>query len=277
MKSTKKFLAIALAALMTLSLAACGEKAPVETDPVPSTTENVADTKVVGKLIMTTDACVSISYEATGLVVAVDPINGEGDTMLESYTDFVGKSCADVVAELVTLVIESNNLTRNIVIKPVVGSNVLDADFLNNVISKAQVTADAAYVTANAILVKLDTLDDYGYVDYETAKAIVLSYLELENATTFAGSEDPNSQGQYLFYVEEGELTAHYLLDATYCTVEEIAEDDPILWESENDNTPEDSEQSAAAEQEAVNAESAEAETPNATQPAETTAPDEAV
>lgn len=236
MKNMKKLLALALCVVLAMGLIACSEKEPDETEPVPTTTVNIADSAVAGKLIYSTNASViSISYEATGLVTAIEGINAEGDFLIEEYSDYLGKTCEDVVAQLVTLSIESSSLTPITVIKPVIGSNFPNADFLNNIVSKAQLTADTAYATTNTILIPLEKLDDAGYINLETAKSVVLSMLGLEKATTFVGDTAPDAQGQYLFYVEEGDVKGHYLLDATLCTIEEVPDDDPRLWgDSEN-------------------------------------------
>lgn len=237
MKKMKKLLSLALCILLAFGLIACGEKDPVETDPAPSTTVNVAEASVVGKLIFSTNASVSISYEATGLVTAIEALNAEGDFLIEEYNDYIGKTCGDVVAQLVTLSIESASLTPNTVIKPVIGSNTISADFLNNIVSNAQLTADTAYATTNVLLIPLEKLDTAGYIDLETAKSIVLSMLGLEKATTFAGDTQPDLHGQYLFYVAEGDVKGHYLVDANTCTIEAIPDDDPRV--SEDTDPPE--------------------------------------
>lgn len=236
MKNKKRLFAVALCIVLALCLIGCGNKDTALNNPAFSSSSNTSDTAVAGMLIFSTNASVCISYNASGLAIAIEPRNAEGSFLLEKYNDFFGKSCEDVVADLVTLSIEHSSLTYNIVIKPVVGSTFPNADFLNKIISRAQITADAAYATTNAILVPLEKVDEYGYVDFEIAKSIVLSNLELESANTFAGDTRPDSCGQYLFYIEEGNVKGHYLLDATTCTVEKIPDDDPRLWDGDSNN-----------------------------------------
>lgn len=256
----KRIFALVLCATLALSLLACGAKDPTPTTPAPSDPQNIAEATAAGQLIFSTEASVTISYEKTGLVIKVEGANSTGDLMVEDDEPYVGKSCEDVVAELVTLSIENSYLTHNIVVKPVPGSVMPSEDFLDKIISKAQATADGAYANSNAIAVPADKVDDYGYIDHETAKSILLSMLELEKATTLMGQNNVDSEGQYLFYVEEGEIKGHYLLDATLCTIEALSDDDPRLWGDEDTTSDPvvETEETTSSE---------EAETPNVPEP----------
>ncbi len=235
MRSTKKLLTLLLAVTMVFGLLACG-KEPTEPDETSiETTFDITKAPVTGKIIISSTAALTISYEASGLVTGVEPSNDEGVAMFNSDKDYVGNSCVDVVADLVDKFIQDKALTKSLVIKPVPGSSMPNGNFLNTLVSTAQATADDALTTTTVILVPLNKLDAYGFIDTESAKSVVLAYLGLEKATTFAGSSVPDSQGYYLFYLEEGDLKGHYSVDATTGAVAELDADDPRLWEEEID------------------------------------------
>lgn len=231
MKTTKKLLAILMAAAMVLCLLACGNEPAEQTGSQDG--EALSDPRVYGMLVFSTDASVSINYDSEGLVLGLEGNNAEGIVLVENYEDYLGKSCSDVVTELMNKSAEYATVTQNVIVKQSYGSALPGTNFLENIVSEAQAAADAADVITNVIMITAEDLDENGYISLEMAKTIVLSKLGLESAATFDGDPSPDTNGDYMFYLEEGDVKGTFLLNAITGIVQELSEEDLRLLEGE--------------------------------------------
>lgn len=224
MNTTKKILAFLIAVVMVLALAACGEQKPV-TSPTGET-GNVTDPRVYGMLVFSSEASVNISYDDQGLVLSVEGANTEGTALAESLTDVVGMTCTDLVVDLLKKSAAEGTVTETVILKQSLGSQLPNADFLNTLVSKAQAAADEDSIVTTVIQIPVENLDENGYINLDTAKTLLLQKLGLEKAATLDGAPSPDVDGNYMLYLEEGNIAGTFQLNAVTGSVREMSEDE---------------------------------------------------
>ena len=252
MKNTKKILAILVFAVMLLGLlAACGQDAPAK-PTMPG--DNIDIPRTNGMLVLSTDASVNISYDEEGLVISIEGTNAQGVALAEAYTEFLGKSCADVVKDLVTASVEDDFFVKNVIVKQAMGSALPGTSFLDAIVSEAQAAVDGAGAQGAVILVAEENLDADGYINLETAKNILLSHLGIESTTSFDGDPVP-SDGSYTFYLVADKIDGYFTVDAVTGIAAELSEEDLLIQEGgvdesiPEDPTTDDASSSAASDE----------------------------
>ncbi len=237
MKMTKKILTILISAVMILGLlAGCTqgeENAPSQTNPQEGT---VGTPRTDGMLVFSSDASLNITYDEEGLVISIEGTNAEGISLTDEYTDFLGKSCAAVVKDLVAASINNDYFTKNIVIKQAIGSALPGTNFLDTIASEAQAAADTAEVLATVILISEEDLDADGYIGLATAKKILMSHLGIDTTTVFDGDTSP-IDGTYTFYVDAEAVDGYFSVNAVTGIAATTTEDDIQVQEDMGDET----------------------------------------
>ena len=123
-----------------------------------------------GVLFLSVNPEVAISYDADGLVTAVEARNDDGSKLLEGYTGYVGKPARQVVSELVTAIgeagyfaeeIEGEN--RQIVIEIETGSALPDDAFLEEIITDVR-SCVSSHNWSSPVDMRGES--DYGMADY---------------------------------------------------------------------------------------------------------------
>ena len=123
-----------------------------------------------GVLFLSVNPEVAISYDADGLVTAVEARNDDGSKLLEGYTGYVGKPARQVVSELVTAIgeagyfaeeIEGEN--RQIVIEIETGSALPDDAFLEEIITDVR-SCVSSHNWSSPVDMRGES--DYGMTDY---------------------------------------------------------------------------------------------------------------
>ena len=83
-------------------------------------------------------------------MLALEGINADGKKVVEAYPDFEGKSCRDVVGDLVTEINEAGYFDttiegheKNIILKLAKGSEYPDDDFLEGIAEEVRTTVEA--------------------------------------------------------------------------------------------------------------------------------------
>lgn len=222
-KTTKKFFALLLGAVMLLGLfAGCGSETPKQTqpdnDPVPT---------MAGSLILSTAASLEILYDTEGMVMSINGINDAGKILASNYNS-MGKSCSAAIKELIAVSVKEGYLAhsvKNIVLKLNKGATLPTELFLDGLVADAKAAAKDAGSAAVVTAIGTDALDAEGYINAETAKALLLNELGVEAFDAFSGSPAP-SNGAYLFTATAAGTTASYSIDADTGLITANATDD---------------------------------------------------
>lgn len=228
MKTTtfRKLLAVLLGAAMLLGvLAGCGSKDPQQTDPA---NPQISDTVPVGMVVLSTEAAVKISYDADGMVLDISGMNDHGIVLADTYTDYLGKSCATVVKELVLTASAAGNLSdavKNIVIKQAVGSALPGSHFLESLATEAETAVTEAGSSATVTLIDETGLDEDGYINLDTVKALLLHELGGETYDEFYGDSTPRDD-RYIFTVVVNGIESSHAVDAVTGLIAEATDED---------------------------------------------------
>lgn len=228
MKTTtlKKLLAVLVgAALLVCALAGCNSNTAQQTDPA---NQQISDTIPVGMVVLSTEAAVKISYDADGMVLEVSGMNDHGIVLADTYTDYLGKSCATVVKELVLAASAAGNLSdavKNIVIKQAVGSALPGSHFLETLATEAETAATEAGSSATVTLIDETGLDEDGYINLDTVKALLLNQLGGETYDEFYGASTPRDD-HYLFTVVVNGIESSHTVDAVTGLIAEATDED---------------------------------------------------
>ncbi len=188
----KRFMIIAAALAAAALMTACAK--PVEKNDVPAENTpavgSAAPTETVaGALLLSVNPEIEIEYDGRGLVVELEGMNDEGKEIVLAYTDYAGKSCSEVVGELVEKIyaagyfeqqVEGN--PRNIVVKIEEGSSYPGDEFLNEVAESVRTVVNEHQGKSGTMVVDRTDLDANGLIGLEAAKKIVLAQLGVSEA-----------------------------------------------------------------------------------------------
>lgn len=209
-KTTKKFFALLLGAVMLLGLfAGCGSETPKQTEPVNDPIPTAA-----GSMILSTAASFEILYDTEGMVMSINGINDAGKILASNY-DSMGKSCSAAIKELIAVSAKEGYLAhsvKNIVLKLNKGAALPTELFLDGLLTDAKSAAKDAGSAAVVTAIGTDALDAEGYINAETAKALLLNELGVETFDDLKGSTAINN-GAYLFTATAAGTTTSYSID----------------------------------------------------------------
>ncbi len=186
----KIFVVLATLLVAAAVLAACAQSSNVGSlSNTQAQTEAPKTNGAVGTILLSVNPEIEIEYDDQGLVVAVNGVNADGKALLANYTDYKGKTCAQVVTELVGKIyksgefeLEMNGHAKNIVIKLEEGSAYPSEAFLDQVAQSVQAAVTANGSQSEALVVEQKDLDEKGRIGIEKAKEIVLAQLGLTEA-----------------------------------------------------------------------------------------------
>lgn len=258
----KKILAILMSAVLLLGLlAGCGTKTPDATED----TQPVATPVAAGMLVLNVNGALNISYDSDGLVLNVEGADENGSAIAGEYTDYLGKSCSDVVCDLIAnskLAGFLINESHYAVIKLAVGSALPGATFLETITMNAEAAIANAELTAQLIVLTEENLDEDGYIDLESAKKLLVASQGLESFDTLDGTVTPIN-GMYGFSMTAGSLDADFIVDAVTGVVvegqleghdydDDLIEDDTELLEPTDEAFIEDTTVPAPVEDQTV-------------------------
>lgn len=181
-KNSRLILALASLFLLATLLAGCAQGV----SPASTALEEE------GTLVLRVNPEISVSYNKEGLVTRVSGRNDDGEKILSSYADFVGKETRQVVKELVEQIhaagyfveeIEGEGRTITIEIEP--GSVLPKDDFLQVIARDVQGLVKDLRLNAPVRADGLSDFDDSGYTDNQ------------DDDSDYAGKDDSDYDSPY--------------------------------------------------------------------------------
>lgn len=224
---TKKLLALVLSAVMLLGLlAGCGgEKAPTQ----ETNGTNAPNAPILsGMLVLTAQASFKISYDQAGMVMEIEAANEEAEAIVAGYTDFIGKTAATAVKELIAATAEATLLreAKNIVLKLAVGSQLPSETFLDSIAKDAAETVADNGATGYVVAIGPDGLDEEGYINAENAQALLKNELGVTEFESYNGDTSPRNDC-YAVHIKAGDLEGSYLIDAVTGLITKNLDEEP--------------------------------------------------
>lgn len=250
MKTTtpNKILAVLMAAAMLICvLAGCS----AEDAPAPTDTADNREATPAGILVLATEAAIKITYDTNAMVLELEGLNDYGIALADEYPDYAGKSCTEVVKDLINAAVNAGNLSpdiKNVIIKLAMGSAMPDNDFLENVGNEVQNALDAAGSASKLIVIDETGLDAEGYINLDIAKALLMNHLGVDKLDAYYGRTTPTN-GQYICTVEAGGERTSWTINAVTGQIS-VATEEELMIEPEVPDYSE--EYDYAAEEEAA-------------------------
>lgn len=170
-----------------------------------STAEGEAKAEGVGTITLSVNPQVQIEYDDEGKVVSLTGANDDGEKIVSSYPDYIGKECDDILEDLIEAIYEQgffdgkiDGNARPILIQLEPGSVVPYDDFLEELKDECDYTADNLKLTSDVFLIDGDDYDEKyttadqksHYITLEKAKQIALAQANVKAANAvFADRE----------------------------------------------------------------------------------------
>ena len=182
-----------------------------------------------GTLILSVNPEIGIEYDDEGRVLALDGRNSDGDRIVGSYPDYIGKECDLVLNDLIGEIYEAGYFSddldgnsRNIVLQLVPGSVLPEDDFLTHMSESTQSAVKNLNFSSGIVMIDDDDYDpryakNGGYSPYitlEKAKEIALTQAHVsESDAVFEEKEFDFDDGAAIFELEFSAGGNHYEYD----------------------------------------------------------------
>ena len=157
MKLRRKLLAaVSSLAVLTVLLTGCGNGAATEGSALKDT----------GTLILSVNPEIQIDYNKDGKVTALTGKNEDGEAIVSAYQDYIGKSCDDVLEDLIVEINEAGYFAydidgnkRNIVLQIEPGSVLPSDNFLNDMSASTQNAVKGLSLSSGVVTIDGDDYD----------------------------------------------------------------------------------------------------------------------
>ena len=231
MKFRKSFLVTisSLALLSTALLNGCGSQSAQSTsDTAPAASEETAVAEVqsletptlgeTGILILSVNPEIRIDYDKGGKVTAISGRNEDGNKIAQAAQDEIGKSCDEVLRNLITeinaagyFVDDIDGHQKNIVIQIEPGSVLPSDDFLQNMSTSTQDAVKGLSLASDIVTIDEDDYDPTyttaerpsPYITLEKAQEIALAQADVNVAdAVFDDKEFDHDDGTPVFELE---------------------------------------------------------------------------
>ncbi len=205
---SKLFTAISsLALVSTVIMTGCGTSAPSQTA--------LAET---GILTLSVNPELEIKYDSNGRVIDLSGRNDDGKTIINSYPDYIGKECDDVLRDLIIEINEAGFFVedidgneKNIILQIEPGSVLPTKDFLNEMVESTQDAVKDLDLASGIVTIEDDDYDSaYGknggpshYITLDKAKEIALTQAGINaKDAKFEDKEFDHDDGNPVFELE---------------------------------------------------------------------------
>ncbi len=208
---TKILTIIAAIMMVSILMSACN---PSQQLPTTAPGEEIA-----GTILLSVNPEIEIEYDRNGLVVELEGNNADGKAIVAQYPDHKGKSCVQVVSDLVnkiyasgTFELELDGSPKNIVVKLEKGSSYPNEEFLQQVAEGVRTAVSSQGSQSSTMVVDNKDLNETGLIGLEKAKELVLAQLGLTEAD-FTQKEYDLDDGVYELEFTNGGVEYEYDVD----------------------------------------------------------------
>ena len=201
----KKVFALLLAAVLVISMAACGETAETPATTTPATEPKAAEP--MGTLYVTFGATLEFVFDAEGNALSITGTNEIGKTLAAAKQDQVGKGCVFGLRAILRYASDNNLLgdAKSMVIRVGAGEKLPSEDFLNTIATDCQYLADEECTGIQMFIAADSKLDTQGNLTPDAAKALAIRFLGAAEADITGG--DAAAEGVYTFTCGEETVT----------------------------------------------------------------------
>ena len=193
----KKLFALLLAAVLVISMAACGETAETPATTTPATEPKAAEP--MGTLYVTFGAKLELVYDAEGKALSITGTNEMGQTLAEAKQDQVGKGCVFALRSILRYASDNKLLgdAKSMVIRVGVGEKLPKENFLEEIATDCQYLADEECTGIQMFTAADDKLEENGKLTPAAAKTLACRFMDaLEEEVV---SDEALENGAYTF------------------------------------------------------------------------------
>ena len=208
----KKLLAVALAAVLMLSLFACGKKD--EYQPTDDAAEEIAQNLIngeAGRLTIYAEADMQIVYDKDGDILDIIALSTIAEEIVNAY-DFAEKDTSLAVKELIDSIVDLEIVISKgyVMIRQEPGSATPNDTFLKDIHEEAKQNK----AELSIVLLSAEELDANGYFSAEIAVDILTAQVPTVEGSVFNCSDEPIGGSYQIFCTDSANITTEYAVGA---------------------------------------------------------------
>ena len=183
----KKLFALLLAAMLVISMAACGETA-VEPTTEPTTEPTVAP-EPIGTLYVSFGAVLELAYDAEGNALSITGTNELGKSIADANQNQLGKGCVFVLRTILRYAADNNLLgdAKTMAVRVGAKEQLPKENFLEEIQTDCQYLADEECTGIRIIPLDGDKLDSSGNITAATAKKLASLFFAADETAVTGG------------------------------------------------------------------------------------------
>ena len=255
MKKTTTLTLTALALSAAFTLNACGNAAasaapsvPAQeaAAPAPTALPTAAPAPLpAGTVLLSVNPEIEMEYDGGGNVMALNGLNDDGRAVLNAYSGYEGRPCAEVVGELVGQIDAGGYFDetiggqeKNIVLRLESGSGA-PAGFLNGLADAARSTVETRQIGSQTMTLDGDDMDDayaaQGYISAGAAEQLLAAQLARDDLQFVERDYDLEDGDYEIAFVADG-IEYEFEVDARTGKVTEMEAEGRESWEDHWDD-----------------------------------------
>ena len=255
MKKTTTLTLTALALSAAFTLNACGHAAasaapsvPAQeaAAPAPAALPTAAPAPLpAGTVLLSVNPEIEMEYDGGGNVMALNGLNDDGRAVLNAYSGYEGRPCAEVVGELVGQIDAGGYFDetiggqeKNIVLRLESGSSA-PAGFLDGLADAARSTVETRQIGSQTMTLDGDDMDDayaaQGYISAGAAEQLLAAQLARDDLQFVERDYDLEDGDYEIAFVADG-IEYEFEVDARTGKVTEMEAEGRESWEDHWDD-----------------------------------------
>ena len=255
MKKTTTLTLTALALSAAFTLNACGNAAasaapsvPAQeaAAPAPAALPTAAPAPLpAGTVLLSVNPEIEMEYDGGGNVMALNGLNDDGRAVLNAYSGYEGRPCAEVVGELVGQIDAGGYFDetiggqeKNIVLRLESGSSA-PAGFLDGLADAARSTVETRQIGSQTMTLDGDDMDDayaaQGYISAGAAEQLLAAQLARDDLQFVERDYDLEDGDYEIAFVADG-IEYEFEVDARTGKVTEMEAEGRESWEDHWDD-----------------------------------------